>query len=61
MLFRDGELVGIYQQLVSQYFFGYTVSLKGAFIDMAYSFSWGFLFGWLFAYLRNLFIALSIY
>ncbi|MDY6853840.1 MAG: NAD(P)/FAD-dependent oxidoreductase [Thermodesulfobacteriota bacterium] len=47
--------------LLNQYFFGYTVSIKGAFIGMAYSFSWGFIFGWLFAYLRNLFIALFIY
>lgn len=48
-------------QLLNQYFFGYTVTLKGAFIGMAYSFSWGFIFGWLFAYFRNLFTAFFIY
>jgi hypothetical protein len=28
---------------------------------MAYGFSWGFLTGWLFAYLRNFFMAYYIY
>ncbi len=48
-------------QLLGEYFIGYTISLKGAFIGMGYSFFWGFLFGWLFAYLRNLFLAFFIY
>lgn len=47
--------------LLSQYFIGYTVTVKGAFVGMSYSFVWGFLFGWLFAYLRNLFIAFYMY
>jgi hypothetical protein len=50
-----------YLLLLSQYFVGYTVSLKGAFIACAYGLSWGFLLGWLFAYLRNLMLALYIY
>ena len=61
MTIKGDKVVSPYLQLLSQYFFGYTVSLKGAFIGMAYSFSWGFLFGWIFAYLRNLFIAFFIY
>jgi Na+/proline symporter len=40
---------------------GYTVTVKGAFIAFAYSFFWGFLFGWLIAYLRNLFFAFYAY
>jgi len=48
-------------QLLGKYFIGYTMSLKGAFIGMGYSFFWGFSFGWTFAYLRNLFLALFIY
>ena len=58
---KGGEISSSNLQLLSQYFFGYTATIKGAFIGMAYSFSWGFLFGWLFAYLRNLFIAFFIY
>jgi protoporphyrinogen oxidase len=57
----DGEIIIPYLSLLSQYFFGYTVSIKGSFIAMAYSFSWAFLLGWLFAYLRNLFIAFHVY
>jgi hypothetical protein len=50
-----------YIQLLSQYFIGYTVSLKGAFMALVYGSSWGFLIGWLFAYLRNLILAYYIY
>jgi hypothetical protein len=55
------EVVGPYLQLLNQYFIGYTVTVKGAFIGMGYSFLWGFIWGWLFAYLRNLCLALFIY
>jgi len=61
LVLKGGKVVGPNLQLLNEFFFGYTVTLKGAFIGMAYSFSWGFLFGWLFAYIRNLFIALFIY
>ena len=47
--------------LLSQYFIGYTVTVKGAFIAFGYSFFWGFLAGWLLAYVRNLSIAFFIY
>jgi protoporphyrinogen oxidase len=47
--------------LLNQYFIGYTVTVKGAFVASGYSFFWGFLFGWLFAYVRNFFIAFFIY
>jgi protoporphyrinogen oxidase len=48
-------------QLLDQYFIGYSVTLKGAFIGMFYGFGWGFLFAWLFAYLRNLFVAIYLF
>ncbi|MGH7808499.1 MAG: hypothetical protein ACRENT_10455, partial [Thermodesulfobacteriota bacterium] len=48
-------------RLLGQYFLGYTVSLQGAFIGAGYSFLWGFIFGWLFAYLRNLSLGILIY
>jgi len=56
-----GGPASAYLKLLNQYFFGYTVTVKGAFIGLAYSFSWGFLLGWLIAYLRNFIIAFYIY
>ena len=61
LIIKGGEVVGPNLQLLNQYFIGYSVTIKGAFIGMGYSFFWGFLFGWLFAYLRNLFIGFFIY
>jgi protoporphyrinogen oxidase len=61
LVIKGGEVVGPNLQLLSEYFIGYTVTMKGAFIGMAYSFIWGFLLGWLFAYLRNLFLGFFIY
>jgi protoporphyrinogen oxidase len=61
LVLKGGDVTEFNLQLLGQYFFGYTVTVKGAFIGMAYSFSWGFLFGWLFAYLRNFFLAFLIY
>jgi protoporphyrinogen oxidase len=48
-------------QLLNQYFIGYTVTFKGSFIGMGYTFLWGFSFGWLFAYLHNFTVAFYIY
>jgi predicted metal-binding membrane protein len=61
LVIKGGEVIGPNIQLLDQYFIGYTVSIKGAFIGMGFSFFWGFLFGWLFAYLRNLGLALFLY
>jgi hypothetical protein len=57
----QGGPASFYLKLLNQFFFGYTVSLKGALIGLVYGFSWGFLLGWLIAYLRNFFIAFYIY
>jgi protoporphyrinogen oxidase len=46
-----------YLALLSQYYFGYTVSIQGAFIASGYSLLWGFFFGWIFARLRNFIVA----
>lgn len=48
-------------EFLAEYFVGYTMTIKGAFIALAYTFFWGFLFGWLFAYLRNLFLAVYLF
>jgi hypothetical protein len=61
LIFRNGGEAGPTLHLLSQYFYGYTVTVKGAFIGSAYGFFWGFLFGWFFAYMRNLFIGYFIY
>ena len=60
LVVKGGELAE-YMQLLNQYFVGYTVSLQGAFISFGYSFLWCFIFGWLFAYLRNMVLAFVIY
>lgn len=57
----QGGPASFYLKLLNQFFFGYTVSLKGALIGLIYGFSWGFLLGWLIAYLRNFFMAYYIY
>lgn len=57
LVLKDGPVVGPNLQLLSQFFVGYTVTMTGAFIAFGYSFFWGFLLGWLVAYLRNLFLA----
>ena len=58
---KGGKVIGPNLQLLGQYFMGYSVTVKGAFIGMGYSFLWGFIWGWLFAYLRNFSIGLFIY
>ena len=61
LVIKGGEVVGPNLQLLSQYFIGYTVSVKGAFVALFYGFLWGFLFGWFFAYLRNLLVVLYLF
>lgn len=61
LIVKGGENVGKHLQLIGHYFIGYTVTIKGAFIAFPYAFFSGFLFGWTFAYLRNLFLGLYLY
>lgn len=61
LLVKGGEIIGPNLQLLGQYFIGYSATPQGALIGAAYSFFWGFLTGWLFAYLRNFFSAYFIY
>jgi hypothetical protein len=46
--------------LLSEYLYGYTVSLQGAFIGAFWSFIAGFAAGWFFAFSRNFAVALSV-
>jgi protoporphyrinogen oxidase len=61
LILKGGSVVGPNLLLLNQYFIGYSVSIEGAFIGLGYSFLWGFIFGWLFAYLRNLLTGFYIY
>jgi len=61
LVIKGGEVVGPNLLLLEQYFAGYTVSVEGSFIAFGYSFFWGFILGWLFAYLRNLFMGLYMF
>ena len=61
LILKGGPVVGPTLELLNQYFAGYSVSLKGAFVGFGYSFFWGFIFGWFFAYLRNFFTGLFIF
>lgn len=47
--------------LLSEYFYGYTVSWAGAFIALAWGFVAGFVAGWFAAFVRNLIIAASLW
>ena len=40
-------------ELLSQYFVGYSASLSGAFVGLAWGFLVGFVAGWFFAFARN--------
>ncbi len=47
--------------LLAEYFYGYSVSWKGAFIGLFWGFVVGFVAGWFLAFCRNLVIATSVF
>jgi hypothetical protein len=53
LVIKGGEVVGPNLALLGQFFFGYTVTITGAFIGLVYGFIVGFVVGWLIALLRN--------
>ncbi len=61
LILGGGNEATQYLGLLGQYFIGYTVSFQGTLVGTAYVVWWTFLFGWLFAYLRNLFLAFYLY
>ena len=48
-LISDGLEIG----LLSQYFYGYTVTWSGAFIGLAWGFATGFIAGWMLGFVHN--------
>lgn len=53
VVLKGGEVVGPNLQLLNQYFPGYSVSVRGSVLGLAYGFVAGFIGGWGFALLRN--------
>ena len=53
LVVKGGMVVGPRLGLLSQYFWGYTVTWAGAAVGFFYGFVSGFCVGWLFAFLRN--------
>jgi hypothetical protein len=48
---------GLSIELLSQYFYGYDVTWRGAFVGLWWAFVAGFAAGWFLAFLRNLVLA----
>lgn len=61
LVIKGGSVIGPNMQLLGQYFVGYTVTAKGAFIAFGHGFAWGWIFGWLFAFLRNTVLSYFIF
>ena len=53
LVIKGGEVIGPNLALLGQFFFGYTVTVTGAFIGLVYGFVAGFILGWLIGFLRN--------
>jgi protoporphyrinogen oxidase len=61
LILKGGQVVGPTMNLLGQYFAGYSVTTRGALIGFGYAFLWGFILGWLFAYLRNIVAGLYVF
>ena len=57
LILKGGENVGDNLQLLSQYFFGYSVTFTGSIIGFAHGLIVGFVLGWSTAFTRNLFMS----
>ena len=53
LIIKGGRVVGPNLALLGQFFYGYTVTMTGAFVGLVYGFVIGFVVGWLIALLRN--------
>ncbi len=57
LLVKGGDVVGPNLALLGQFFIGYTVTVKGAFVGLVYGFVAGFVLGWLIGFFRNSLLA----
>jgi hypothetical protein len=53
LLLKGGPVIGPNLGLLAEYFFGYSVTWRGAFVGLVWGTGIGFLSGWGFAVLRN--------
>jgi hypothetical protein len=53
VMLKKGDANLIQLELLNQFFWGYSVSLSGALIGLAWGFGTGFVLGWLLAAVRN--------
>lgn len=53
LVIKGGDVVGPHLGLLSQFFFGYSVTFPGSFIGMAYGFLLGYVSGWVIAVVYN--------
>ena len=56
-LWSSYRCCGAHLELLAQFYIGYTVSIAGAFIGLAWGFVDGFVGGWIIAWLYNRFAA----
>ncbi len=61
LVVKGGVVVGPKMGLLAQYFWGYTVTFKGAVVGLLYGFIAGFISGWTFAFLRNLLLVFYLF
>jgi hypothetical protein len=53
LILKGGDVVGPHLALLGQYFIGYTVTVPGSFVGLAYGFVTGFVIGYVVARLYN--------
>lgn len=61
LILKGGERIGQNFALLSQYFYGFSISFAGSLIGLIYGFISGFIVGWLIAFLRNLVIKIYLH
>jgi hypothetical protein len=59
LVVKGGQHVGAHLRLLSQFFIGYSVTLPGSFIGLAYGFITGYAAGWVVAWIYNRIILLK--
>jgi len=61
LVVKGGPDIGPNLRLVAQFFPGYSVTLQGSFLGLAYGFTAGFSLGWTVAFLRNASVLLTLH
>jgi len=61
LIVKGGDPIGPNLSLLGQFFIGYTVTIRGAFIGLVYGFLVGFVIGFLIALVRNAAIGIYAY